>query len=258
MSTVDGSLVDTTKARELHDQLLVAMPEGARHDADICSFCVEAAASSQETPVPPGPESTSTAPTEGGTTTAMSEETKTMTVETHEALQEKALREATSATEAALATKIQENENLTAEVASLKDAKTVLEGDNARLNGELDQAQISLKVAVDEAASLKQEKAEIEAAALRTEVASKRAEQVRALGLFEETFITEKASHWAELDQAAWDERVEEWGASRQTSTASLTETASALTGTTGALTTETAAASDDHKSPSRRAALGL
>lgn len=248
--------MDTLKARELHDELLAAKPEGARHDVDICSFCVDKA--TQIAPAPSGPEATPTAPedTEGGTTTAMSDEIKTISVETHEALLEKALREATSATEQALASKIEENTKLAAEVASLTETKTTLETDNARLNKELDTAQVSLKATADEVASMKAEKAAEDLAAQKAEIASKRAEQVKSLGLFEENFIAEKAEKWADLAEEQWAERVEEWSSARKAQPSSG-DTASALTGTSGELTTEhTETASE--KPTARRAALGL
>ena len=104
-NNIDGLVVDKVKARELHDELLTGMPEGARHDADICSFCVDKAA--QEAPVPSGPEAIKDPEgTEGGTTKAMADDTKQdmISKETHDALLEKALKDATSVTTEALVT----------------------------------------------------------------------------------------------------------------------------------------------------------
>lgn len=245
-------------ARELHDQLLKAKPEGARHDADICSFCVEKA--SQAAPVPPGPEATNTAPehTEGGTTTAMSDNDKNMmSVETHEALMEKALREATSATDEALEAKIAEVDSLKGELASLKESNEKLTKEAERLNDELDKAALGLKEAKDKAAALETEKAEREEAARIAEIASQRTEQVRTLGLFEEEYITEKASAWAKLPDTDWAERVEEWTARKPGSQDG--DQASALSGTSAALTNEGDIASQTTtSSTARRSVLGL
>jgi regulator of replication initiation timing len=249
--------VDKVKAGQLHDELLAGMPEGARHDADICSFCVDKAA--QEAPVPSGPEAIKDPEgTEGGTTKAMADDTKqdVISQETHVALMEKALKDATSVTTEALERKTQENAELTTKVETLTAENESLKSDNARVNKELDEAQISLKTAVDEAAVLKQEKADAAAATEKAELAAKRADQVKALGVFPEEFVTEKAARWAELADADWAERVEEWAARRPEATPN-TETASALSGTTGELTKEhTDTASEPQTS--RRAVLGL
>lgn len=245
------------EAKGLHDKLLAAQPEGARHDADICSFCIEDTSSVQAAPVPPGPESARTEPesTEGGTTKAMSDnDTKTIAYDTHEALLEKALRENSSASEAELAQRATEIETLKNEVASLTEEKAELETDNARINASLDKAQLELKAATDEVAALKQEKADAEEAARKADIASARAEQIRNLGLFEETFIEERASRWAELDQAAWDERVEEWGNARKGEASA--DTASAMSGGNGDLAQEVAP--DNTQESARRAALAI
>lgn len=250
--------MDKVKARELHDQLLEGMPEGARHDADICSFCVDKAA--QEAPVPSGPEAIKEPEgTEGGTTKAMADDTKqdVLSKETHEALLEKALKDATSATESALERKTQEAAELTEKVTALESKVEELTADNARLNTELDEAQIKVKAATDEAEALKSEKAEREAEAAKAEIASKRADQVKALGIFPDEFVTEKASRWAELADADWAERVEEWSARKPEATPN-TETASALSGTTGELTKETTDTASETTTVPRRAVLGL
>ena len=249
--------MDKVKARELHDELLVGMPEGARHNADICSFCVDKAA--QEAPVPSGSEAIKDPEgTEGGTTKAMADDIKqdAISKETHEALLEKALKDATSVTTEALERKTQEAAELTTKVETLTAENASLKSDNARLNTELDTAQISLKTATDEADLLKKEKADAAAAQEKAELATKRADQVKALGVFPEEFVTEKAARWAELAESDWSERVEEWAARKPEATPN-TEVASALSGTTGELTKEhTDTASD--ATTSRRAVLGL
>jgi regulator of replication initiation timing len=257
-----GFIVEMSKARELHDELLQAKPADARHDADICSFCVDKAAQSTA-PVPSGPENETTEPegTEGGTTKAMADnENKMISEETHQALMEKALKDATSATDSALQSKVSENTELASKVETLTEENASLVTDNARLNKELDEAQVSLKAATDEVASLKTEKEEIEAAAALAETASKRGEQIRNLKLFPEEFVTERASRWAAIPDEDWAERVAEWQATAKPAAgaaAATTDSASALEGTSGDLTTETAAA-DDKATSARRAALGL
>jgi len=69
------------------------------------------------------------------------EKAASISQETHEALLEKALKDATSITEKALETKIQENADLTTTVTTLTEANGSLVTDNARLNSELDTAQ---------------------------------------------------------------------------------------------------------------------
>lgn len=257
-----GFIVEMSKARELHDELLQAKPADARHDADICSFCVDKAAQSTA-PVPSGPENETTEPegTEGGTTKAMADnENKMISEETHQALMEKALKDATSATDSALQSKVSENTELASKVETLTEENASLVTDNARLNKELDEAQVSLKAATDEVAALKTEKDEIEAAAALAETASKRSEQIRNLNLFPEEFVTERASRWAAIPDEDWAERVAEWQATAKPTAAAAgtttTDSASAMEGTSGQLTTETASA--DEPKNSRRAVLGL
>src|SRR5699024_9564520 len=130
----------------------------------------------------------------------------TISMETHEALLEKALKDAVSVTEKALESKIQENAELSATVTTLTEEKASLETETARLNTELDNTQISLKSVSDEFAALKGEIAAKEEAALKTELAAKRTEQVKTLGLFPEEFIADKASRWADMAEEDWNE----------------------------------------------------
>jgi chromosome segregation ATPase len=250
----------------LHDDLLALQPEGARHDSDICPFCVEKA--SQSTASDPSgsgrPDVSSKSEnksTEGGTTPTMSD----ISQEAHEALLKKAVDDAVAAavktTEQALATKTEEAAAAVARVTELETQHADLTADNDRLNKELDAAQVSLKSATEEVASLKTAADEAAKKAELAEVASKRAEQVKNLGLFTPEYVSEKASKWAGLDEAAWTEQVDEW---KQLKPATATETsttdaASAMTGTTEDLTKEKQdAASASDKPKARRAALGL
>ncbi|HET6914983.1 MAG TPA: DUF6582 domain-containing protein [Acidimicrobiales bacterium] len=185
---------------------------------------------------------------EGGTPPVM----ETITHETHEALLEKALRDATASLES-------EKAELAAKVATLEEAASAsaeevasLKSENERLNGELDTAQVALKSAQDEAEALKSEKAAAEEAAAKAKVAEERAYQVRNLNLFTEEYVAEKASLWADMEEAAWTDRLEEWKAvkGQAASSTTSTDTASAMSGSS-----EIPAG----KEPSaRRRALGL
>jgi len=252
----------------LHDELLAAMPEGARHDADICSFCTgdQATQIASRASVPSGAEpsgaSTDQTPTtEGGTPNTMTDKAnETISVETHEALLQKGIQDATSATEKALERKTEEAAELAAKVAKLEADNASLTSHNERLNKELDTAQVSLKSATDEVATLRADNAAKDEAARKADLASKRADQVKNLQLFPEEYIAEKAAKWADVSEEDWDDRLEEWRQAKPATTTdenkSKTETASAMTGTSGDLTTDEA--SKKEPVPARRAALGL
>lgn len=260
--------MDTASARQLHDSLLAEKPEGASHNVDICPFCVESAQSSSPSRIPPSSagrdvsETTSQSPThtEGGTPEPMSDTANTISKETHDALLAKAVSDATSTTEAALATKTTELAAANTKVSELTTEVEQLKGDNARLNSELDTAQVSLKTATDEVASLKNDIAAKDAAAAKAEVASKRADQVKNLALFDDEYVAEKASIWADLADADWALRLEEWSKLKPAaaSTEKTTDAASAMSGTSEALTKEPVDAASKSTTPARRAALGL
>lgn len=258
--------MDTAVAVKLHDDLLAAQPDGARHDSDICPFCVEKAQATTSR-IPPGSagpdvsEKTETTSTEGGTTPTMSD----ISQETHEALLKKAVEDAVAATEKALQAKTDEAATATSRVKELETELASVKDDNTRLNGELDSAQVQLKSATEKVAELETAAKEADEKARLTEVASKRAEQVKNLGLFTDEYVTEKASSWASFDEAAWGERLEEWKQLKPASaegTKAATDSASAMTGTSEDLTKageQDAASSDtDAKPAARRAALGL
>lgn len=261
-------LVGPNDASALHDELLRSIPAGARHDADICPFCVDKA--TQLVVVPPSvPSGTTpsdvdshrTLTVEGGTTN-MTIETpiETLSKETHLALLDRALAEATATTEEALGRKTEEAAELAAKVAELETASAALKADNVRLNSELDTAQVALKSATDEASSLKAANDEAAALAAKTEIASVRAEQVKNLALFTPEYVTEKAAAWADLADDAWNDRVEEWKALKPATTTDSkpSDTASAMTGTTEGLATEPVVDTAKAVIPARRAALGL
>lgn len=249
-------------AHKLHDDLLAARPEGARHDEDICPFCVDKATQigdSQSASDPSGSEpsgaSHQSPSTEGGINPTMSDN-EMISRETHEALLAKALQDATAALEGQLAAKSIEVEELAKKVDDLTTAKAAADEDNERLNKELDSAQVSLKAATDEIETMKDEAAKREEAARLAELASKRAEQVENLGLFPKEYITEKASAWASMDDSDWAERLEEWRSIKPVpAEGESTDQASAMTGD-GGLTSEPAG--EATTTPARRAVLGL
>lgn len=187
----------------------------------------------------------------GGTKHMDTDTVETISKETHEALLAKAVSDAT-------ASLTSERDDLAKQVTGLTDQLTEKSSaldeankENERLNGELDTAQVSLKAAQDEAEALKQDATEKEEAATKAELANSRATQVRNLGLFTEEFITERSSKWADVDEAAWTERLDEWKVAKGGApTRTATETASALSGTRDTQSGQEPSA--------RRAALGL
>lgn len=194
------------------------------------------------------------AASEGGTKKHMDENTQeTISKETHEALLDKAVRDATAALTTERESLRTQVETLTTEKASLAEDFKGVKAENERLNGDLDTAQVSLKAASDEAAALKADIAAKDAEAEKALIASDRAAQVRNLGLFTEEYIADKANKWAESDEAAWTDRLDEWKALKGTTTTTsttTTDTASAVTGTREVGT--------GHEPSARRAVLGL
>ena len=177
--------------------------------------------------------------------------------ETHTALLQKAVADATAQANAEGASLKEANATLTSERDALTTERASLLADNERLNGDLDKAQVSLKAATDEAAALKSDIAAKDEAAQKAEVAATRAAQVKNLGLFPEKYITEKASRWAEVDEASWTERLDEWKAAKGDAAPVVEkeqDAASALTGADEAARIE----STNQKPNARRAVLGL
>lgn len=192
------------------------------------------------------------AASEGGTKKHMDDTQETISKQTHEALLDKAVRDAVASLTTERDTLKATVETMTTEKASLSENFAAVKAENERLNGDLDTAQVSLKAASDEASALKADIAAKDAEAEKATIASDRAAQVRNLGLFPEEYIADKASKWADVDEAAWTDRLDEWKALKGTSTASTTttDTASAVTGTREGGT--------GHEPSARRAILGL
>lgn len=211
-------------------------------------------ASAKSTAKKPSAKKTDAA-SEGGTNKHMDETQETISKETHEALLDKALRDTTSAVTAERDTLKSTVEALTTEKTTLESDLASVKAENERLNGELDTAQVTLKAVQDEASALKADLASRDEAAEKATIASDRAAQVRNLSLFPEEYIIDKASKWAEVDEAAWTDRLDEWKALKGTSTGDgttkpTTDTASAMTGTNENGT--------GHEPSARRAILGL
>lgn len=204
-----------------------------------------------------GQQSASPDAVRGGTKQMETDTLETISKETHEALLAKHVADAVAALTAERDDLAKQVTTLTASLTEKSEALEKANSENERVNGELDTAQVALKAAQDEAETLKTEAADKAAEAAKAEIASARATQVRNLGLFTEEFITERSSKWAEVDEAAWTERLDEWKVAKGTSaasgsgsTTSTTETASAITGTRG---------TESGQQPSaRRQALGL
>lgn len=245
------------RAKALHDQALELKPEGARHDANLCPFCLDTASAESGTPSgsdrpaeAASTDTTATTASEGGTTTPMD----TISKETHEALLAKAVADATADKASEIQTLTAALERATTDKASAETKVAELTADNARLNGDLDKAQVEKKTVEDELASLRTDIAAKEEAAHKADLASKRAEEVKALGLFSDDYVTEKASRWADVTDVDWAERLDEWKA-----------TAAAKAAATGSTTTDTASAmsgsnesTTSTKPSARRAVLGL
>lgn len=254
----------------MHDELLASKPEGASHNSDICQFCVEKA--TEDMPTVPDPsrsggpdDSTINRPDEnGGRDNHPMSDTSSETMisqKAHEALLAKAVADATSTTERALETKTTEASTATAEAEATKQENATLKSENERLNEELDKAQVSLKAAEEKVQTLEKDIEEKDAAAARTEVANKRAEQVKNLKLYDDDYVAERASSWAELSDEDWASRLDEWSKLKpaNTETTGDADKASSMTGSTEKLTKDAPAdKASETKVSTRRAALGL
>lgn len=259
--------MDIAEARRLHDTLLASQPDGASHNTDICQFCVDKATENVKSTVPDpsrpsgGPDVSETeAPNEHGgrDTIPMSD---TISTETHEALVKTKVADAVAATEAALATKTTEATEATARADKAEKELETANAEVARLNGELDTAQVSLKAAQDKASQLEADLAAKDEASAKEKLATERASQVRNLKIFDDTYVDERASSWADMAEGDWSARLDEWAKIRPASTeAPNSDAASAMSGTSGELTKdpESDAAAESTKPSPRRAVLGL
>jgi hypothetical protein len=186
----------------------------------------------------------------------------TISTETHEALLKTKVADAVAATEQALAAKTEEAANEKARADKAEAELETVKADNAKLNTELDTAQVSLKAANEKAAQLEADLAAKDEASAKEKLATERASQVRNLKIFEDTYVDERASSWADMAEEDWSARLDEWAKIRPVSTETVTtDAASAMSGTSGELTKdpESDAAAESTKKPSaRRAALGL
>lgn len=247
---------------EMHDELLATMVDGARHDSSVCPFCIEKASSDASVPSgnqPSGaPVNHPQTPTEEGGTPQMSAPTaETMAKETHDALLAKAVNDAIKATDAALETKTKEAADAAKKVEDLETELATAKEDNTRLNGELDKAQVSLKAATDEVASLKTSITEKDETARLAKLEVERTEQAKGLKIFTDEYVTEKAADWAKQSDEDWAARVDEWTKAKPASAeGGAPPQDTAMSGTGGDLTRE----QDDSKKklPARRAVLGL
>lgn len=170
--------------------------------------------------------------TEGGSTPV----NDTIAQETHDALLQKAVEDATSEAKAEIARLQEQVSSLTQERDTAQGRVTELEQANEQVNSELDQAQVQLRTVQEERDELKAEIAKRDEEGQFAELATQRAEQVRNLGLFPEDYIQEKARAWAEISEDDWAGRVEEWKQAKGGTTPSPElpdEQASAMTGTT-------------------------
>lgn len=263
----DVPSVENEQAMQLHDLLLAGKPEGAKHNADICPFCVEKA-SRTATSVPPGPDvSEIQESTEGGANPTMSE-AQTITMETHEALVRTKVDDAVRQSDTALQAATEKASTAEARVKELETELASVKEENSKLSSDLDEAQVKVKGLEDETAQLKSDAAKAAEDKLVAEKASERSTQVKNLGLFGDEYIAEKAEVWAKKSDEDWAEQVESWKQLKPAGDVTATKTneggdqASAMTGTDGDLTSTTDSAAGDAgsetKTPARRLALGL
>jgi chromosome segregation ATPase len=187
-----------------------------------------------------------------------------MSKETHEALVAAAVKQAVEVTEKALETSQARVQELEAKVTSLESDNAGLKADNERINGELDAAQVNLRTSTEKVTELEGKVEKAEQDARREKLATERAEQVKNLGLYDETYVTEQAQRWADLTDEAWSARLDEWkalkapGTETQETAAATRKTA--MSGTTEEITKESgqdSAGASTTPSP-RRQVLGL
>ena len=256
----DVHLVETATARKMHDDLLAQMPGDAAHDESTCPFCLDQASQTENPPsvIPPadGGSDVSEDPNTKGGNTPMTD----ISQETHEALLRKAVEDATKALDSALQQKTEQLDAANATIETLTQEKDELANENQRVNGELDAAQVELRSAQDKVGELETAAAKSEEDRAKADLASKRATQVKELKLFGDEYVDEKASSWAELDDVAWSDRVDEWAKLKPTTNSEEPPAGdSAMSGSNGDQQDQAAASGGSDK-PSRasRAVLGL
>lgn len=248
-------------AKTLHDLLLASKPGEAKHDSDICAFCVDEKASASTASAPSGPDVSDDKHTEGGASPTMTE----ISMETHEALVQQKVTQAVQAADAALATKTEEAQVATAKVAELETELASVKEELAKASTSLDEAQAKVNTLTEDNTKLKDAAEKAEADKELAEKASKRGEQVTNLKLFPAEYVTERASKWAELSDEAWETQLEDYKKLKPADAgeggdSSSTDAASAMTGTDGDITAtqDTAGSGGDNKVSARRAVLGL
>ena len=221
---------------QMHAELLAEKPEGAVHDSETCLFCLDRADAMPD--LSQGEGDNSNKSRDMGGSEDMPDQAQ-LSQETHDALVDKAVKDATAQANSEL-------EVANTELATLREKSTALQGevdtlktDNARLNSELDTAQLGLKTATDRATKLESDLAtQVETARL-AKVGVERLAQVKNLAIFTDDYATEKITDWASLTDDAWTSRVTEWKALKPTTTegTGAADTASAMTGSSGSLT---------------------
>lgn len=175
-----------------------------------------------------------------------------ITQETHEALVAKAVDDAVADRQAEISALQEQIDSLTEERDTAQARIVELETANSDIHAELDQAQVQVQSLTEERDQLKDDIAKRDEEASITELASKRAEQVRNLGLFPEDYVSEKARSWARLPDEDWAARLDEWKAVKGDATPSPDpshDQASAMSGKSGEISSTPTA---------RRRVLGL
>jgi hypothetical protein len=261
----DDPSVDNAQATQLHDLLLAGKPEGAKHNAEICVFCVEKASQSAASGNPPDVSENQS--TEGGATPTMNDTIQQISMEAHTALVKQEVEKACQASDQALATQTEKANTATARVTVLETELASVKQELADVNAKRDEDAVKINGLTEENAQLKKDKADDESRRQLEDKSSERAKQVTNLNLFPEAYVTEKAQKWAELSDEAWAEQVESWQKLKPAGDGAGAgegggDQASSMTGGDGTLTSTKDDASDsgggEKKTPARRAVLGL
>jgi len=177
-------------AKQLHDELLQQMPEGAAHDAAVCPLCKEIDGGDVAL--------------EGGVqvSTFSKEELEAAVAEAVEPLNAKITELSATHEQAEIEAKIEE-------------AKTPLQDEITELQAKLDAQVLETEAAKTEHTELVSllETSEADRVAAE-ELASRRDERValvKEVASFPEEHITANADRWASMDQAMFEAALEDW-----------------------------------------------
>lgn len=197
------------KLRALHDQLLADQPAGTAHDTAACAFC--------PSPEPKGAPVSVTA--------------------TGKVYNEVELQAAITAALGDLRTELDALRQSQEAAAVEERVRTAVAEAVAPLQATLSEAQAALETAKIEAANEKARAEGLEAASAEAarvaEIAGRRdarIAKVKEVANFDDAFIEANGDRWAEMEEAAFDERVAEWAALSKKPASAGPPTTTALT----------------------------